>query len=122
MILQLRRRLPSFIHLFSQKFKYRLIIFRDVRETAAGTILKSPSLLILPEDRIPRAVRIRIHRTVTKQAVKISPLHTCMAGEIWTPAVFKKALAVFWLHTRFPPLIIFSYHNTTQIVFSLFFV
>ena len=96
------------IHFLSQKPEHCLIVFRYVRETAAGAVLEYPTLLIFTEDRIARTVRIRIHRTIAEQAVKVSALHARMAGEIFAVSVLKKTLAV-------------SYPAFPQIVCSFYF-
>ena len=83
-----------FIHFLSQKRQHRIIVFRYMWKTASGAVLVDPPRLVFPEDRSTRTVRIRIHRTVTEQAVEVSALHICMAGKIFTISVFKKALAV----------------------------
>ena len=83
-----------FIHFLSQKCKYRIIVFRNMRKTASGAVLEYPSLPVFPEDRGARTVRVRIHRAVTEQTVKLSAFHICMAGKIFAISVFKKALAV----------------------------
>lgn len=83
-----------FVHLLFQERNHCLIVFRDVRETASGTVLECPSLPVFPKDRIARAVRIGVHRTVAEQAVKVSSLHVCMAGKIFAVSVCKEFVSV----------------------------
>ena len=105
------------IHFLSQKPEHCLIVFRDVRETASGAVLEYPTLLIFTEDRIARTVRIRIHRTIAEQAVKVSALHARMAGEIFAVSVLKKTLAVF--HSFIIPFLI-TLHRPRRLRFLSF--
>lgn len=65
-----------------------------MRKVTAGAVLEYPSFLVFPEYRLPRAVRIGIHRTVAKQAVKSLSLHPFMTGKVSAVSVFKKSLTM----------------------------
>lgn len=92
------------IHLLFQKIQHCLIVLRDMRITTAGTVLKYASLFILSEYRIAGAVRIRIHGTVAKQAVKCFVFHSFMTRKIFAVFIFKELMTVF--HDLKPPVIL----------------
>lgn len=74
-----------------------IVVFRLMGKRAFCTVLDSFSIYI-NISRIPRTVFPRIHRTVTKQAVKV--LQSLMTGKILTRLILKKTMGIF--HLCFP--------------------
>ena len=61
---------------------------------ASGTILHQLPFLILKIHRPAQTVLQTVHRAVTKQTVKILPLHILMTGEIFTCRIAEKTITV----------------------------
>ena len=61
---------------------------------APGTVLHQLPFLILKIHRLAQTVLQTVHGTITKEAVKILPLHILMAWKILTCRIAEKTITV----------------------------